>query len=441
MKTYTTKRLNDYPTCPTRLFVVGIFLAIADLAGAGVHYVDANNTNATAPYTNWSSAARSIQDAVDAALAGDEIVVTNGTYGGVVVDKLLTLWSVNGAAVTTIDGGGTSRCVYLRDGTSLSGFTLTNGFDYSRGGGLVCETTNALVSNCLLTGNAVFGRDGWDVYGGGAYGGTLNNCVLKGNWAYASDCPYQCIAYSAGGGAYGATLNNCTLTGNSVQHSPTGPGLTGWAIGGGAFACTLNNCIAFGNYNDGGFPPTCEDCEEDPLFVDLAGGNLRLQSNSPCINAGNNAFAPPGSDLDGNRRIVGGTVDLGAYEFQSPTSVISYAWLRQYNLLTDGSADFADPDGDGLNNWQEWRCGTDPTNALSALRLLSPVAEGTTVTVTWQSVAGVTYFLEGSTTLERLPAFIMVAKDILGQPNTTTYTDTHRFGAGPWFYRVGVSVP
>ena len=35
----------------------------------------------------------------------------------------------------------------------------------------------------------------------------------------------------------------------------------------------------------------------------------------------------------------------------------------------------------------------DPTNGLSALRLLSASRAGTSVTVSWQSVAGVNYFL------------------------------------------------
>src|SRR5258706_15752999 len=47
---------------------------------ADVYYVDVNSTNATPPYLSWSTAATNIQDAVDAALAGDEVVVTNGIY-------------------------------------------------------------------------------------------------------------------------------------------------------------------------------------------------------------------------------------------------------------------------------------------------------------------------------------------------------------------------
>jgi hypothetical protein len=129
---------------------------------------------------------------------------------------------------------------------------------------------------------------------------------------------------------------------------------------------------------------------------------------------------------------------IGAYEFQSPTSLISYAWLQQYNLPTDGSADTADPDGDGLNNWQEWRCGADPTNALSVLRLLPPVTAATNVTLSWQSVAGVNYFLERATSLVASPGFTPLATNVSGQSGTTTYTDTNAIGAGPWFYRVGL---
>src|SRR2546423_11833035 len=102
-----------------------------------------------------------------------------------------------------------------------------------------------------------------------------------------------------------------------------------------------------------------------PLFVDVAAGNFHLQSNSPCINSGLNAYAPAGFDLEGDPRIAGGTVDVGAYEFHAPQSLLSYAWLQNYGLPTDGSADFLDSDGDGINNWGEWLCDTIPTNALS----------------------------------------------------------------------------
>jgi len=83
-----------------------LFLTSAGSAFAAVRYVDVNNTSPAPPYTNWASAAATIQVAVDAATPGDKIVVTNGTYatGGravgtsrlanrVAVDKALTLRS------------------------------------------------------------------------------------------------------------------------------------------------------------------------------------------------------------------------------------------------------------------------------------------------------------------------------------------------------------
>lgn len=68
--------------------------------------------------------------------------------------------------------------------------------------------------------------------------------------------------------------------------------------------------------------------QSDPLFIDPANGNLRLQLTSPAIDAGDNTYLPVGitTDLDGNPRFVDidtvtdsgyGTppiVDLGAYE-------------------------------------------------------------------------------------------------------------------------------
>jgi hypothetical protein len=288
-----------------------------------------------------------------------------------------------------------------------------------------------VVSNCVVTGNR-------GLFGGGTFSGTLNNCVLSDN-----------SASSGGGGAFGGTLNNCTVSGNRATGTNYLEG------GGGADDSTLNNCIVYGNtasqwpnYDDRTTLNYCcttpqptngvGNITNPPLFVDQPGGDLRLQPNSPCINAGQNALATGGPDLDGNPRIAGGTVDIGAYEFQSPTSLISYAWLQQYNLPTDGSDDFTDSDGDGLNNWQEWRCGTDPTNALSALRLLTLMAADTKVAVTWQSVAGLNYSLERSTNLTTSPTSRPLAINIPGRVGLTTFIDTNAIGAGPFFYRVGV---
>src|SRR6266567_2078737 len=378
---------------------VALLLATAATALADVHYVDVNSTNATPPYTNWTTAAASIQAAVDAAVAGEEIVVTNGTYGPVGVDKPLNVRSVNGPQFTTIHGY-SGRCVYLANNATLSGFTLTGG--HFEGGGVWCESTDAVVSNCVITGNrvSVVASVQNSFYGGGAYGGTLNNCTLSNNSISAVSSGGRYSNPGAfGGGAYSCTLNNCMLSANSVADH-----FTHWASGGGALGA-LNNCVSFRNTGDFG----CEDCGSpgslvgnnwfgDPLFVDLATGNLRLQPNSPCINAGNNSYVTNATDLDGNPRIAGGTVDIGAYEFQSPVSMISYAWLQQYGLPINGATDTADPDGDGVDNYHEWLAGTDPTNRFSSPAQLTIIPSGTNVILAWPTNA-VGFTLQSSTIL------------------------------------------
>ena len=112
---------------PLPLAAALLFLLTAHASGA-VRYVNVNNSTPAAPYTTWSSAAKAIQTAVDAAATGDDILVTNGVYetGGrvaygtltnrVSVSKRVTVRSANGPAVTVIRGSPTNgdsavRCV------------------------------------------------------------------------------------------------------------------------------------------------------------------------------------------------------------------------------------------------------------------------------------------------------------------------------------------
>lgn len=164
-------------------------------------------------------------------------------------------------------------------------------------------------------------------------------------------------------------------------------------------------------------------------------GNLRLQSDSPCINSGLNAAALRNTDLDGLPRISGATVDVGAYEFQNPAGVLSYAWLAQFGFVTDGSVDYADSDGDTMSNWREWIAGTTPINALSSFRLVYVRTAGAGTVATWTSVTNRLYSLERSADLAATPAFSLLRGNIAGLDGTTSSTESNATGTGRFFSR------
>jgi hypothetical protein len=337
---------------------------------------------ANCPGTCWSNAFHDIQSAVDVAITGDTVLVTNGFYntGGMVapgfavnnrvcITNAITLKSVNGPLVTTISGESSSRCVYMGTNGLLSGFTLTNGnasgpFEEGSGGGVFCAN-NGIVTNCTVTRNRANGNGGGAAYGGtlfncilisnsgissmggGAYGCTLNNCILTGNNSTLGGGAVGCTlnncalannyTWSYGGGACWCTLNNCTLTGNLVY---VPEGVTTCA--GGAYGCTLTDCIVYFNTNANSdiypnwsncsfnnscttpLPPEPGNISSDPMFVNASGGDYHLLASSPCINTGLNMdWMTNATDLDGYPRIFGGvTVDMGAYEFQGAPEFI-----------------------------------------------------------------------------------------------------------------------
>ena len=393
-------------------------------------------------------------------------VEAGGVYGGTLINCTITDNSGGedgfGGAIgsTLINCTITNNFGYYCGGVAdctLNYCTLTGNSSYNDGGAVSC-----ILNNCVITGNSCGGA------GGGADGCTLNNCVVSGNGALDGGGVYGCTlndclvcsnGAAAGGGAFYCSLTNCTLTGNSVSGNPYYPPYTG---GGGAYDSTLNNCISYfntANTNDGTNYDSSSilnyccttplpaggigNITNNPLFVNPADGNFQLQSSSPCINAGNNAYVTSSTDLAGNPRIVDGTVDMGAYEYQTPTSDISYAYLQRYGLPTDGSVDHADLDGTGFNVYQDWVAGLNPTNRTSVLAMLSPVATNNLagITVRWKSVNGVQYLLLRSTNLLVQPVFSMIQENIPGQGGTNSYQDSSATNKTPYFYRVGVVAP
>lgn len=329
------------------IFLAALLTALS--AFSAEYFVDASRPNDNGAATNWATAKKTIQAAVGLTVDGDTVWVTNGIYdtGGAVtpgysltnrvcITNAITVQSVNGAEATIIKGAAGSnggqyadsvRGALMRNGCTLSGFTITGGYTKPTGnsrdcaGGGVWLESGCVVSNCILSDNtaAYLGGGGAILY----YGGTLDNCVLTGNKLTFSS--------SDGGGANlyrGGILNNCTLSGNSASDD-----------GGGVYlqdGGTLNNCIVWGNtsasvgndiYQTGngnvvrytcaldGVTNGMNDCiTNNPLFEDVGNSNFQLQEGSLCINAGNNTEAPTGDDLSGHSRIVDGAVDMGAYE-------------------------------------------------------------------------------------------------------------------------------
>lgn len=164
--------------------------------------------------------------------------------------------------------------------------TVTGNTAVAQGGGLRCS----IADSCIISDNTADKGGGMFIPGGPWIGGVIgyaNNCTIVSN-----------MANDSGGGIFRGEAYNCIFSDNYA----TSAGSDFYNI----LAITHSCSIQLIHGVDG-------NITNAPLFI--GAGNYRLAPNSPCINAGSNGCVTVSTDLDGNPRIIGGTVDMGAYEY------------------------------------------------------------------------------------------------------------------------------
>ena len=275
-----------------------------------------------------------IQEAIDAAVDMDEIVVAAGTYNETInfLGKAITVRSSDGPDVTTIDAQGSGTVVVCVTGegpeTVLNGFTITGGSTTGAGGGMAIQGASPSVINCVFSSNTadvgagLYNQDSNPTIMNCAFvdntavnaGGGMYNGGIAGSNPTVTNCAFTNNAAGIGGGMFNQnsdpTLINCTLSGNTAMS------LAGGMFNDNSNPC-VDNCIIWGNalsqifnvassptvsYSDvqGGFPGV-GNINADPRFLEATAGNFRLDRFSPCVDAADNGAVPADTfDLDGD---------------------------------------------------------------------------------------------------------------------------------------------
>jgi predicted outer membrane repeat protein len=218
----------------------------------------------------------------------------------------------------------------------ISGFTITGG-NADHGGGIYIHNASPMVENNIVISNsATFFGGGICVEGGlptirnnvifsnsaAVFGGGIY--VANGSPTIANNTIFGNSAAIFGGGIF--NLRGSPIIGNNIIVNNTALSSGGIHNHYGAPISDYNN--VWGNIPDDYYnlTPGTHDIHEDPLLDDSSGGNYRLLTSSPCIDAGDPA-TPPGTDLNGDPRPLDGNddgqavTDIGADELSDDSSL------------------------------------------------------------------------------------------------------------------------
>jgi len=157
-----------------------------------------------------------IQDAIQAAMNGDTIIVRPGTYVENIdfLGKAVVLQSELGPEATIIDGSQLDCVVLFENGEGidsvLDGFTITNGVGLldagleRNGGGIACVDSSPTIMNNIITGNDADRGGGIICFGGSA---VVSNNVIRNNTS------------ESGGGIFNYNNSTPLITGNTIQEN------------------------------------------------------------------------------------------------------------------------------------------------------------------------------------------------------------------------------
>jgi len=173
------------------------------------------------------------------------------------------------------------------------------------GGGISCRASSPSITNNVITDNDA-GTDGGAI---AAFAVTTDiwdaRPAIVGNTITCNSATRMGGAIFYTGWSLPGLVNNIVALNSSGIHA--------WYA---LTATPRNNCV-YGNwaYDYSGVSPGPGDILADPQFADSAGGDFHLLATSPCIDTGDDSVVQPGSvDMDGEPRVMGIRVDIGADE-------------------------------------------------------------------------------------------------------------------------------
>lgn len=182
---------------------------------------------------------------------------------------------------------------------------------------------NSLFSNNISKNNGgtlgFTGSSAWIRANGS--GSTVTTNIVNTTFANNIDTGTQAALTNKGtlslaktSGTHNATISNSIFFNNTETSGATSLAVTQGHVTA-ADLVLVNNSIDENNFSNLSFLTSTSDL--DPMFVDVANNNYRIQAVSPAKDAGDNTKIPTGitTDLFFNQRITDTTVDMGAYEY------------------------------------------------------------------------------------------------------------------------------